>query len=235
MSLGGQTGLSVGLRDIVQHQVKRAEWATRPGFADFTEQPMFDRVPLGRAGRVMAHSHRQSQPISQLLLKLLFEHVTAGAIRPTPIGFNEQVSGAGKALRQFRLAPVQQIIDGEGRGISRLADIHCALIMLLVIDAIRDRPPHALAGKIVHIHLFWLLTPNSPVILKVAHQLLFLGIYAEGRLTRLLMRCALLPDIAELGVPIGMRLAFAFLDIQPQVIPRRFQQPTNDRAAHTMS
>jgi hypothetical protein len=77
-------------------------------------------------------------------------------------------------------------------------------------------------------------SPLPALVVEVTNQLLFLGIYTYRGLSRLLMHLALLPNVLELLVAFGMRLAFMFLDIQPQPIPRRFQQPTDDRATHPM-
>ncbi len=46
MSLGGQTGLRLGIVDVAAYQVKGPKRTTRLGFADFAEQPMLNRVPF---------------------------------------------------------------------------------------------------------------------------------------------------------------------------------------------
>ncbi len=98
MGLDAQARLRFGIGNIVQHQVKRAQWGTRPGFADFTEKPMLDGVPLGGAGRVVRDGNGQAQTISQFLLELLFKNPTARGIGAAPIGFDEQVSCTREAL-----------------------------------------------------------------------------------------------------------------------------------------
>jgi hypothetical protein len=98
MRLDDQPGLGLGIVDVAEHVVKRTQWTARPRFADFAEQPVFDRVPLRGAGGIMTNGDRQPQPIGQFLLKLLFEDPAARSVRATAIGFNEQVGCTGKAL-----------------------------------------------------------------------------------------------------------------------------------------
>lgn len=130
---------------------------------------------------------------------------------------------------------MEEIVHRKGRGVCRLADADRTTIVLLVIDAIRHGSPQGLAGKIMDIDRFGLLTPDAFRILEVAYQLLFLGVDAQGWVACCLMCSPLLPDIAELGVSIRMCLALAFFDIQPQAIPDCFEQAANDWTTHPMT
>jgi len=98
MSQDDKPGSSGRLSNQAQHQGEGAQRTARPGLADFAEQAMFNRVPLGGSRWLMANRHRQPQPIRQFFLKVVFPDATAGTVGTPAIGFNEQVGCAGKAL-----------------------------------------------------------------------------------------------------------------------------------------
>mgnify|MGYP003334102781 CR=1 FL=1 len=68
MGLNGESGRSGSLVDVMQEVFKGAQRTARPGLADFTEETMLDRVPLGSTGWVMANGHNQTEAICQFLL-----------------------------------------------------------------------------------------------------------------------------------------------------------------------
>lgn len=53
MGLHAEAGLRPGLSNIVQCEFKGAQGTTGPRLADFAEEPMLHRVPLGGAGRIV--------------------------------------------------------------------------------------------------------------------------------------------------------------------------------------
>ena len=73
MGLNGQTRLGFSLTKQVEQPLKRQKRATFPGFADFTENAVLDRVPFGGARRVMADGDGKAEGIGNNGLKLLFE------------------------------------------------------------------------------------------------------------------------------------------------------------------
>jgi hypothetical protein len=163
----------------------------------------------------MTDGDRQAQPIRPFRLKRLFQDAASGAIGSAASGFNEQLADAGKALGEFGRTPVQQLIDGNGRGVRRLSNLHRAPLRLKVVNAIRNGPSQPLAGKGMELHRCRLLTPDPSGLLEVPDQLLLLGIDADAGMSRWLRRRARFPDIVEWLIRLGMGRAFALLDIQP--------------------
>ena len=53
MGLHVEAGLRTGLLNIVQCEIKGAQGTTSPRLADFAEEPMLHRIPLGGAGRIV--------------------------------------------------------------------------------------------------------------------------------------------------------------------------------------
>ncbi len=86
--LHAQTRLGLRLTNVVECQVERTQWASSPGLADLAEQPMFNRIPFGGAGRIVTDRDGQAEAIRYLLWQLLFPDATTCAIAPAPIGCN---------------------------------------------------------------------------------------------------------------------------------------------------
>ena len=53
--------------DQVHYHLTTDQGPAPPVLRDMTEHPMFDLVPLARAGREVTHRHRQAEPIGQIL------------------------------------------------------------------------------------------------------------------------------------------------------------------------
>ena len=58
--------------DVIEDGVVGIQRLTRPVPADVAEEPMFDRVPLGRSGGIMADRHGEPKRIAQFLDDLIF-------------------------------------------------------------------------------------------------------------------------------------------------------------------
>jgi hypothetical protein len=83
--------------DVAQHSIPCPQGFPRPIEADLTEQAMLNRIPLRAAGRIVAHHHRQAQPVTDLCLQLMFPLPRATAIAAASIGQNEELVSLGKA------------------------------------------------------------------------------------------------------------------------------------------
>lgn len=75
-----QTAVSRRATNKVEHGVQTPQWLACPVQTDLAEQPMFDRIPFGTPGGIVADRHGESIPIAHLLLQLLLK-----AARPTAI------------------------------------------------------------------------------------------------------------------------------------------------------
>lgn len=73
MGLDGQARFGFSLTKQVEQQLKGQKRAAFPGFADFTENTVLDRVPFGGTGRIMTYGNRKAEDIGNNGLKLLFE------------------------------------------------------------------------------------------------------------------------------------------------------------------
>ncbi len=189
---------------------------------------MFNGLPLGSAGPLVTDRHDQAQGIGDLVLDLLFEDPPGCRVGGAAIGFDEQVRRPWKRLRHFRATAFDQIIDGEGRGIGRLADLQTGLVMVQVIDTIGHGTALGILGKIMVVHLFGVLTPDLSSVLEIADQFLLFRIDAHRRLSRLFMPGALLIDMGKLALSVRMVCAFSVFAIGVQPIIMRLQQSADD-------
>ena len=179
---------------------------------------MFDRVPFGSPGGVVANRNRQAAAVSHPFLQLLLPDFGPATIAAASIGFNHQVGCLGEACWHLGLTPVGDIVHGKGRRISRLTDIHGSLVVLQVIDAIRGGTPHRILWKIIDIHYFGRLTPYPAGILEITYQLFFLGIHADDRLPGSLVFAPLVKDVLKLVIPVWVLLARPLFRITAQAI-----------------
>jgi len=73
MGFDGQARLGFSLMKQVKQYLKGQNRTAFPGFADFTENAVLDRIPFGGTGRVMANGEGEAEGIGNNGLKLLFE------------------------------------------------------------------------------------------------------------------------------------------------------------------
>ena len=66
VEIGGhyQASLSAGRADELEHLFVAVEWLGRPVFGDFGEQPVFDGIPFGGAGRVVSDGDGDAEGIA---------------------------------------------------------------------------------------------------------------------------------------------------------------------------
>jgi hypothetical protein len=209
--LDGETGVGRCLPDIVEHEVKRAQGATGPGFADFAKETMLYRIPFGGTGRIMTDGDDQTETIRHLFLQPILPQPTASTIAATTISFNEQRMGIGEAQRQFSFAPAGDVIDSKGRGVGGLTDIDGSAVVTQVIDTIRNGAPSGLGGEVMDIDHFSASPPSAPTILEIADQFFLFRVHAQTRLPYRQMMLALRQDMLELFIPLRMRFALIAL------------------------
>jgi len=81
----GEASLGCGCADTVERGLVAVEGASRPILADLAEQAMLDRVPLGRAGRIVTDGYRQIVDVAQLLLQAVLPDPAAVAVAATAV------------------------------------------------------------------------------------------------------------------------------------------------------
>lgn len=82
-SLHLQSGFGHGVTNVVEHDRPRTKRLARPVARNLAEQAVFNRVPLGSPGWIMANHDLKAKLVSQLFLNLLSpEPVTAIVAAP---------------------------------------------------------------------------------------------------------------------------------------------------------
>ena len=197
---GSCSGVPNSLTDrvVVDHRF------TCPVDADRTKQAMLNRIPLGRAGRIV--SHRNTQPC---LVRNLLEPVLP-VMRPGPIGasriredqefLRRRVQGTTNAT-----PPRVDGVGSKGRRIVGRSHDDEAIATCHIVDAVGNRYTIGITRKVVHVDVDRCLAPLATLILEQTHQLSLLRIDADDRLSSLCERVFQLVDVRELLVPIRRR------------------------------
>lgn len=183
----------------------------------------------------MTDGDGQPQPIGQFFLEWLFPDPTASAVGAATIGFNQPLGCPWKAQRQLSLTPAQPMVHCQSRGIGGLPDGDRPAIMSLVVNALGHGSSLPFTEKVRSLHGFRRLTPNRSSMLEIPHPFLFLGIDTQAWVSWLLMLGALLTDGLELPSPLRMAPLCSLLDLLPQPVAVRLEQPTDDRQTHPRS
>src|SRR5713101_6944624 len=101
--------------------------------ADFAKESVFDRIPLGGAGGVMADGHRQWVGIDQPFLKGVLPESGAGAVAAAAIGKDKQFRRPGVASPSLAAPPPGQSVHGERGRVMGGANQNGAAIGLWII------------------------------------------------------------------------------------------------------
>ena len=91
VTFDSQARLGFGFCDQAQDGLVAIQRLAGPMFADFTEEPMLNRIPFGSTGRIMANRDLQIEWIGQLLLESVFPGAHPGAVAAAAIGQNQQL------------------------------------------------------------------------------------------------------------------------------------------------
>jgi hypothetical protein len=107
--------------DIAQHGVPGPQGLPRPIEADMAEQAMLNGIPLRAAGRIMAHSHCQSQPVAHLLLPLLLPLPRATPVTASSIGQDQELVGLWEGVCALTCPPASDGLNRKLWGVGRRA------------------------------------------------------------------------------------------------------------------
>ena len=91
MGLNRQPCFGGGGSNVVEHGLIAAQGLGGPVFADFAEESMFNRIPLGSTRGIMSHPQTEAMRIAQLLLQGPFPHARTSAITAATISENEEL------------------------------------------------------------------------------------------------------------------------------------------------
>lgn len=164
-----QSSLCSGFTDVLCRELKRAQRATGPGFANLAEEPLFDRVPFGGAGWRMADGQGQAKAVGHFVLQLLFPHSGSGPVASAAVGFDQQLGGVWETFQTFGCTPLGDVIHGKGRRICRAPQIDRAAIVGEIINAIRHRPPERILLEVMDVHGRGALAPDLTGVPEVAN------------------------------------------------------------------
>src|SRR5919106_433814 len=181
---------------------------------------MRNGVPLARPRGEVAGRDGQARAIGQLL-QLPLPEPEPGAVAASGIGRDEQRARAPVAGAPHLLPPAADRAHRKAGSVVVDPDAHPAGVAGEVVDAVGHRL--ALDGdeEVVHPHGLGQArrAPRPPGILEIPHQLLLLRVHGDHRLVRGLKPADLRGDVAELGVPVGVRRAFPRLAVGLKLYP----------------
>ena len=157
------------------------ERAAGPVFADFTKQPVFDGIPLGRGGGVVGDGHAQSMAVAEAMLQVEFPGARGAAVAAAAVGEDLESFGLGIAHATLGAPPLFDAVDGKCRGVGGRADEDRAGIGLRIVDPVGDGAALGFGAKVVILHQFGDAVPLGAGILERANEFLLLGIDADHR------------------------------------------------------
>ena len=135
--LGGddEAGFRRRSADEIEGFVDVGERLAGPVSADLAEEAVFDGIPLGRTGRVMADGHLETQRSADGVLKGFFPGTAAGTVAATAISQDKQFAGGGVSLAALLKPPLSDRIDGKGWGVVAGSQKDGAPVGLRVVNA----------------------------------------------------------------------------------------------------
>ena len=212
-------GSCSGMPNALADRVVVNQRLAGPVDADRTEEAMLNRVPLGRAGRIVSHCDPQPRLVCNLLEALL-PVARLGPVRAAGIREDQQFLRSGVQRPANPTPPCMDGVGGEGWRIVRRSDDDEAIAARYIVDAVGNRHAIGVARKVVHVDVHRRLAPLATLILEQSYQLSLLRIDADNRLPSLGERVLQLVDVRELLVPIGRRPSRQPLSIESKSILR---------------
>ena len=117
-----KAGLGFGSADEIHRSGEVGQGLAGPVFADWSEEAVFNRIPLGSAGRVVADRDRKAERDDQLSLQFAFPGAHACPVAAAAVGQDEEFIGVGVLLAAKVAPPGGHVVRGEGRRVMRDAD-----------------------------------------------------------------------------------------------------------------
>lgn len=180
---------------------------------DLAEEPVFNRIPLGSTGGIVADSDGEVHCISQLKLELFFPTARTIAIAATAISKDEEF-GRLRIERQTEvLPPPENGIDGEFGRVGRLSECDIALIAPDIVNAIGHDTPLSVAGEVMGVDGYCLSAPVGARIVETADEFFLLGVHTDARPARLLKSDSLVVDVVELLVSVRVWVGVQSFDV----------------------
>src|SRR6202034_3479959 len=164
--------------------------------------------PLARAGREVADGDLQPG-LGRELGQARLPGAPGVAVGAAGVAGDQQPGRIGVGGPADQVVPAADGLHGEGGGVPVGAHVHEPGVGVLVVDAVGDRVPVALAGEVVggdHGGVP-VRAPLAAGLPEVPDLLAFLGVHADHRLPGAAVLFRPGGDVAELGVPVGVLAA----------------------------
>ena len=189
------------------------------------KHPVFDLVPLARAGRKVTDHDTQPDGIRQTLQGDL-PQPRAVAIAAPRIGRHQQPVGVRIERGPHLAPPAASRLRGELSRVVVDADTDPPLVVRQVVNPRRGHFPQNLVREVFGADLLRGAggSPLLPRVLEIPDQFPLLRVHGHDRLTRPLEGTHLAVNVLELGVAIRMRRPFAGLAVGLQAVIQAVQQ-----------
>jgi hypothetical protein len=187
---------------------------------------VLDLVPLGRAGREVAHGDRQSGLLRQFG-QPGFPAPVLPAVGAPGVAGDQQPGRAGVGVLAGQPPPAADRLHRQRRGVMAGAHVHEPGIGAHVVNPVRDRGPGPglSEGVVADPHRAALGPPLPPGLGVLPGLLLLLGVHADHRLPRGQVLFGLRGDIPELGVAVRVPRPLGHLGVGLRGEPQLAQQP----------
>ncbi len=220
-------GVRTRATDAGQHRLQIPQRLGSPVDADRAEQAMFDRIPLGRPGWVVADRHCQSPAVGQLQLHLMLPQPAATTVAPSGIRHQQQLVCFRVRPPAGRSPPPGNRIRGERCRVGRQPEVDPAAIPVGVVQPVGDRQQGGVLAEVVSVDRVCRTGPLATGVLEVTDQLLFLAVHAQDGVAGLGETLPLLGEVLELAIPIRMGGAGEAFAVGMQFIAQVTQQASN--------
>ena len=201
---------------------------TLPVSSDVAEQTMLDLVPLARARWVVTHLDHEAGGVRQVL-EFQPPQPRPWAIASAAVGHDQQPRALREPLPAELPPPEQDRGDCELGRVVTDSYIHQGFVVLNVIDPVWDGLPKFFFGKVMGLHFDrtfrW---PQQPArILQISQHFLLLRVHRDRWLGLLGIAIHAAGDELELGITVGMLLAFDGLAIRLKAVAHLAEQLTD--------
>ncbi len=171
---------------------------------------MFNRIPLGSAGRVMCHCNFQAMAITEFFLDAQFSRAKSGTIASSTVCQNQNTVAMRIASLPFLAPPFFDWFYCKRSCVERCAYENCSLVCLSVIYSVGNAFTLGIAGKAMIIYRSRLSSVRRAGVLEVANLFFFLCVYSYAGIAFLGKTFSELTNIHELPISVLLILWFLF-------------------------
>lgn len=190
--------------DQAKHFSQAGQWLACPMTADGAKKAMFNRVPFGGAGRIVAYSHLETQGIGQAVLQFDLPGTKATTVTSAGIGKHQQAPVSMVGPPPFVAPPMGKRGNGKAWRVSGDPDPHVSSAASDIIKTVGYCACSCILDKVMRVHVVSGLAPGPATVGKVTYQFFLFRVYAYDRVTGLREGRFLALKISELSIAIRM-------------------------------